>query len=293
MHTDYGNRLDIGCSLYTDNPGYCADNPRYCSDDSDDCNDDDIRRWRAWGRYRSDFRPLEMCCICGGGFFASPTTTEPTTVLMVTSGFDYCRIDANGCATNAWPAEFNDGANNDGNERCTIAVLRDGLLGSVGDVVSSSRTDNLLIEAAPGGRHQYLQRFRGRRNVPGGFDTYQAYPPRTPTRMANILVLAGSTFSWTASDDPIALSGWTVCWTPYVCDAPAAPTNGAVGNCTSTLAGGSTCQPTCNPGYTVSGTSLCLAGGVTAATCNPTGLFPGVHPSETTALRSETCPACV
>jgi len=32
--------------------------------------------------------------------------------------------------------------------------------------------------------------------------------------MANIPVLAGSTFSWTASDNPIALSGWTVCWTP-------------------------------------------------------------------------------
>ena len=41
------------------------------------------------------------------------------------------------------------------------------------------------------------------------------------------------------------------------CDASTSPTNGAVGDCTSTLASGSTCQPTCNSGYTVSGTSSC------------------------------------
>jgi hypothetical protein len=51
------------------------------------------------------------------------------------------------------------------------------------------------------------------------------------------------------------------------CDASAAPTNGGAGDCTSTLASGSTCQPTCNAGYTVSGASTCSAGTVTAATC--------------------------
>ena len=52
------------------------------------------------------------------------------------------------------------------------------------------------------------------------------------------------------------------------CDASSPPTNGAVGTCTSSLAHGATCQPTCNSGYTVSGTSSCTAGTLTAATCS-------------------------
>ena len=51
------------------------------------------------------------------------------------------------------------------------------------------------------------------------------------------------------------------------CDASAAPTSGGVGDCTNSLASGSTCQPTCNSGYTVSGTSSCSAGTLTTATC--------------------------
>ena len=52
------------------------------------------------------------------------------------------------------------------------------------------------------------------------------------------------------------------------CDATSAPTNGAIGDSTSTLASGSTCQPTCDDGYTVSGTSSCLAGTFTTAECS-------------------------
>ena len=52
------------------------------------------------------------------------------------------------------------------------------------------------------------------------------------------------------------------------CDASTTPTNGAVGDCTDVLASGSTCQPTCNSGYVVSGTSSCTAGTLTAATCS-------------------------
>ena len=52
------------------------------------------------------------------------------------------------------------------------------------------------------------------------------------------------------------------------CDASTAPTNGGVGSCTNSLASGSTCQPTCDSGYTVSGTSSCTAGTLTAATCD-------------------------
>ena len=56
------------------------------------------------------------------------------------------------------------------------------------------------------------------------------------------------------------------------CDASAAPANGGVGDCTGSLPSGSTCQPTCDDGYTVSGTSSCSLGTLTAATCLPPSL---------------------
>ena len=51
------------------------------------------------------------------------------------------------------------------------------------------------------------------------------------------------------------------------CDASLAPNNGAVGNCTSSLAHGQTCQPTCNATFTVSSTTLCTDGNTTPAVC--------------------------
>ena len=73
------------------------------------------------------------------------------------------------------------------------------------------------------------------------------------------------------------------------CDASAAPTNGAVGTCTSTLASGSTCQPTCNTGYTVSGTSSCLAGTFTTAECSvaPSPPPPSPPPPAAAAVQAE------
>ena len=62
------------------------------------------------------------------------------------------------------------------------------------------------------------------------------------------------------------------------CDASTAPTNGGVGSCTNSLASGSTCQPTCDSGYTVSGTSSCTAGTLTAATCNVLSPSPPPNP---------------
>jgi len=47
------------------------------------------------------------------------------------------------------------------------------------------------------------------------------------------------------------------------CDASTAPTNGAVGTCTSSLASGSSCTPTCNTGYTLSGSRSCSSGTLT------------------------------
>lgn len=54
------------------------------------------------------------------------------------------------------------------------------------------------------------------------------------------------------------------------CDASTAPRNGTVGDCTVALAGNSTCQPTCDTGYTVSGASSCMTPPMlAAATCLP------------------------
>lgn len=58
---------------------------------------------------------------------------------------------------------------------------------------------------------------------------------------------------------------------PRPCDASAAPSQGSVGDCTSSLASGSTCQPECNTGYKVSGPSSCSDGSLTAATCQKDG----------------------
>jgi hypothetical protein len=77
----------------------------------------------------------------------------------------------------------------------------------------------------------------------------------------------GMTHYWVKPGYSIEGAG-TLALTLATCDASAAPTNGAIGTCTSTLASGSTCQPTCNEGYTVSGTSSCYNGAVTAATCS-------------------------
>jgi len=52
------------------------------------------------------------------------------------------------------------------------------------------------------------------------------------------------------------------------CDASAAPENGDVGDCTATLLSGTTCQPTCDAGFTVSRFSYCDGGEYTAATCS-------------------------
>ena len=51
------------------------------------------------------------------------------------------------------------------------------------------------------------------------------------------------------------------------CDASEPPENGSVGDCTDSLASGSSCQPDCNDGFEADGTSKCYAGALTAATC--------------------------
>jgi hypothetical protein len=61
------------------------------------------------------------------------------------------------------------------------------------------------------------------------------------------------------------------------CDASAAITNGQATPCTSSLASGSSCTPTCDSGYTVTGTRTCYRGMLTGAVkCNApcTGAAP-------------------
>ena len=45
------------------------------------------------------------------------------------------------------------------------------------------------------------------------------------------------------------------------CNASKAPTNGSVGNCNSRLPAGKSCQPKCNTGYKVSGSTTCSTSG--------------------------------
>ena len=47
------------------------------------------------------------------------------------------------------------------------------------------------------------------------------------------------------------------------CDASGAITNGALNDCTSSLASGSSCTPTCDSGYTLSGSRSCSSGTLT------------------------------
>jgi hypothetical protein len=52
------------------------------------------------------------------------------------------------------------------------------------------------------------------------------------------------------------------------CTGLAPPAAGVMGTCGSELASGSSCQPTCVDGYTVSGPTTCIAGALTPATCS-------------------------
>lgn len=65
---------------------------------------------------------------------------------------------------------------------------------------------------------------------------------------------------------------------PNPCNASAPPINGAVGDCTNSLASGSSCQPTCDEGYYASGLSMCSLGTVTAAVCSLSPLSPPAPP---------------
>ncbi|ACO67440.1 predicted protein [Micromonas commoda] len=51
------------------------------------------------------------------------------------------------------------------------------------------------------------------------------------------------------------------------CDTSVAPPNASVGNCPAKLASGSSCQPTCNSGYSATRPTTCVSGYLKNATC--------------------------
>ena len=80
---------------------------------------------------------------------------------------------------------------------------------------------------------------------------------------------SGYTLSGTRSCSAGTLTDTSVC-NGNSCDASGAVANGALNDCTSTLAHGASCTPTCNTGYTRSGTRSCAAGTLTnTVVCNP------------------------
>ena len=92
---------------------------------------------------------------------------------------------------------------------------------------------------------------------------------------------SGYTLSGSRSCSSGTLTDTAAC-TATPCDASAAPTNGALNDCTSSLASDTSCSPTCNSGYTLSGSRSCSTGSLTdTAVCsanpNPSPPPPEAH----------------
>jgi len=90
------------------------------------------------------------------------------------------------------------------------------------------------------------------------------------------LLLSGRTYSPKCSRAGYSLVGVTSCnngeLIPAACQAAACdtrtpPRSGTSGTCGPSLASGETCAPSCNDGFALSGVSRCVAGMLTAATC--------------------------
>ena len=97
---------------------------------------------------------------------------------MVTTGSQYCTIDAAGCVTDGFGAHGN-------NEACTVQVNQAGVLTAT-EFDTESCCDHVTIAG---------ERYVG------------AVGP------SNVAVAAGSTFTW-SSDGSVTNSGWTICLAP-------------------------------------------------------------------------------
>jgi len=90
----------------------------------------------------------------------------------------------------------------------------------------------------------------------------------------------GYTFSGTSSSCLNRVLTSNATCSPNPCDASSSPVNGAVGDCTGSLASGSSCTPSCDSGYALAGTRSCSAGTLTdTAVCNTYPSPPPPSPS--------------
>ena len=91
------------------------------------------------------------------------------------------------------------------------------------------------------------------------------------TSLSDSTLMFDDAFAWQARyvRSPSSTDGPPSAWSRIAneCDAAVPIDNGAAGTCTDTLASGSTCQPECDSGYTVSGATSCTDRVLTAATC--------------------------
>ena len=91
------------------------------------------------------------------------------------------------------------------------------------------------------------------------------------TSLSDSTLMFDDAFAWQARyvRSPSSTDGPPSAWSRIAneCDAAVPIDNGAAGTCTDTLASGSTCQPECDSGYTVSGATSCTDRILTAAMC--------------------------
>ena len=69
------------------------------------------------------------------------------------------------------------------------------------------------------------------------------------------------------------------CVAEATCDASTPPRNGGLGNCTNALASRTTCVPTCDPGFSLTGVTSCMRGTLVSARCAPPPPPPSPPPA--------------
>jgi uncharacterized protein (DUF427 family) len=220
-------------------------------------------------------------CRCEANYYGTPKDTNDAELLVVTQGCTACPYDgtssaASGAISGCTPqcgtgtnAEVNAGtcrceANYYGTPKDTndaeLLVVTQGCTACPYDGTSSAASGAISGCTPQCGTGTNAE-------VNAGTCRCEANYYGTPkdTNDAELLVV---TQGCTACPSGSTSSAGSAAQSSCNCDASAAPTNGLAGNCTDSLASGSTCQPTCNSGYTVSGTSSCNTGTLTAATCS-------------------------
>lgn len=119
--------------------------------------------------------------------------------------------------------------------------------------------------------------------------------PNTATTSQLLEIFYGSDIPSTLAPTPTPTLTPTPAPTYTPC-AVTAPTNGALGTCSSTLAAGSSCEPTCNAGYDTGGVRMtCSATGTTLSSTTTCGnnLWATRNSLPTSSINSGQCSAVV